>query len=620
MATLLRRFAPTPLQGYRLALTLLILGMVVLIWWTPAPGSFHARLQGVVYDSLLPRSTPAFDGRVVIVDIDDASLAAIGRWPWSRGVMAELVAQVRAAGASVIGIDVLFPEADDFAADTALAVQLAQPDVVGAVAFGFAAGASTHSDDHWPTATTEIGLASSLATQSLLDEPALGHITPLHDADHVIRRLYPLICEKQCVPTLALAMLQRWSDLSWHLEPGRLWQADRLCVASFCLSLNGDRTVSIPYHRVPVPPTIAAIDVLQGASPALDGAMVLIGTSAVGLGDLVATPFSATTPGVLVHASLLMGALDSVTWAELPGMSWWLTLLVLLVGLVVWPGTGRDRWWWLAAATVALLVLAMTLGLPHLGYWVQPLPVWGALTGGLLLLGMWQGSEVLRQRRWLYRAFAAYVPHEVIKTMVRHQLRPGELDAQRIEATVLFADIRGFTGLSEQLEPEQLVTLTNRLFTAISDEVHRHKGTLDKFMGDAVMAFWGAPLPLPDHAEWALRCATAVQGRLQTMQDELVASGFPPITMTIALESGPVAVGNFGSRQRRAYTVMGKTVNLAAHLQPMCVELGVTILCGPALCRRLPDRIRLLDPVSIRGIEGKQWVGTPVEAAQTHSN
>lgn len=611
MATFLRRLVPSPVQGYRLALTLWIVCMLGMTWLPPAPGGFHARLQGVIYDSLLPPSTPTPDARVVIIDIDEASLAAVGRWPWPREVMAGLVSQVRAAGAALVGIDVLFPEAESAAADAALARELAYENVIGAVTFGLtAAGAIVSADDSWPRATTRVGLAPALR------QDWAGHITPLHDPDHVIRRLYPVICDDDCVPTLALAMLQRWADLPWHLEPGGIGQADRVCVAAFCLALNGDGTVSIPYHRLPSLQAIPAVDVLQGALPfSLDGALVLVGTSAVGLGDLVATPLSATTPGVLVHATLLTAALDNVLWVELPGASWWLSLLVLLVGLVAWPDVGRDRWGWLAAAVVALLVIGLTLGLPRFGYWIQPLPAWGALVGGALLLGMWQGRELLRQRRWLYRAFAAYVPREVIRTMVRHQLQPGQLDAQRVDATVLFADIRGFTSLSERLEPEQLVALTNRVFTAISEEVHRHRGTVDKFMGDAVMAFWGAPLPLPDHAEWALQCATAIQIRLEDMQAELTEDGFPPITMTIALESGPVAVGNFGSRQRRAYTVMGKTVNLAAHLQPMCTELGVSILCGPALCRRSPDRVRLIGPVSIRGIDGRQTVGTPVKDA-----
>lgn len=608
MVTFRRHVVPTPLQAYRLISIVWMLCMLALIWLPPVPGGFHARLQGVVYDSLLPRSQLAPDARVVIVDINDASLAAIGRWPWPREVMAELVARIRAAGAVLVGVDVLFPESDSQVADTALAKQLAQEDVVGAVAFGFAAGVAVRQGDLWPLATAQIGLAPAL------QQADVGHITPLHDPDHVIRRLYPVICEERCIPTLALAMLQRWSDMTWHLEPGGIGQPDRVCVASFCLSLNSDGTVSIPYHHLPPLQSVAAADVLQQAPPLpLDGAMVIVGTSAVGLGDLVATPLSATTPGVLIHAALLTAALDSVTWVELPGASWWLTLLVWLVWLVAWPGLARDRWGWLAAAAVALLVGAVTSGLPRLGYWVQPLPAWGAMAGGVLLLGMWQAGELLRQRRWLYRAFAAYVPHEVIKTMVRNQLQPGQLDAQRVDATVLFADIRGFTRLSEQLEPEQLVALTNRLFTAISEEVHRHKGTLDKFMGDAVMAFWGAPLPLPDHAEWALRCAAAIQSRLESMQTELERNGFPPIVMTIALESGPVAVGNFGSRQRRAYTVMGKTVNLAAHLQPMCAELEVDILCGPALCQSLPDKIEQIGVVAIRGIEGEQIVGTPIK-------
>lgn len=607
---------------YRAVTVLLIFLLVWLVWLSPQQGSFYARLQGLVYDGLMPRVLPENDPRVVIVDIDEHSLSTVGRWPWPREVVAELIARLRLSQAAVIGVDVLFPEPSEITADAALSRQLSQPDVVAPVTFGMEnvpwnnvlAGHEFTEDSNrdikalavWPLATLKVGLAQTLSAA------AVGHITPLYDSDHVIRRIHPVICmDDECYSMLALRMLESWTGqpLEYMTSGG----AARLCVGSFCLALNTDNTLSIPYHHPSRFRQLSASEVLaeDGMHPELLGALVLIGTSAVGLGDQVATPLSVTTPGVEIHAKVLAAALDNFVWAQLPLSQALLTALIVsvLVLVMLWPGSGAL----LKTATCTWLVclLMFSLLLPGYGYWLHPAPLWGALFVAVLLVAIWQGVVLLRQRRQMYRAFASYVPHEVIKTLLRKNLRPEQLDAQRVEVTVLFADIRGFTAISERLEPEQLVDLTNHLFTAINEEVHRHRGTLDKYMGDAVMAFWGAPLPQSDHALLALQCADAIQHRLKSMGDWLSRRAYPDIHMTIGMESGPVAVGNFGSRQRRAYTIMGKTVNLAAHLQPMCTELGVDILCGPELCRRFPDRLRILGSMNVRGIEQAQLVGCP---------
>src|SRR5690606_25091296 len=191
--------------------------------------------------------------------------------------------------------------------------------------------------------------------------------------------------------------------------------------------------------------------------------------------------------------------------------------------------------------------------LPRFSFWLNALPFWAACGFALLLISVREVCLALSPRRKIYRAFAAYVPPVVLRSLVRQGLGPDKLDAQRADVTVFFADIQGFTSLSEQLEPEQLVEITNHLFSEITEEIHRHKGTLDKFMGDAVMAFWGAPLAQDDHPELAVKCAMAVVDRVNQLEPWLAARGYPRIRMTMGLESGVVTVGNLGSRQRRAY-------------------------------------------------------------------
>jgi len=592
-----------PRHFYRGIGLALMLAIVVLTWLEPEPGSLHARLRGLAYDTILPKASPRPDPRVVIVDIDEESLAQEGRWPWPRDRIAALVERLREGEPAVIGLDILFPEAGDPAGDAALARQLAAPEVVSAVAFALDSPGAAG-----PAPSAMAALAPSLGGGHV----SLGHITPLHDPDHVIRRVHPEICTERCYFTLAIAMMTNWSGVAPALSDASLGR--QLCVGSFCQRLNPDGSLSIPFHYPGRFARLPAADVLAGNIPTdrLQGSMVLVGTSAVGLGDLVATPLAANTPGVELHALLLAALMDNFHWAELPHGDALTTLglMLLLLATLAWPAITTPVK--MAGTLLAITLAGLPLVAPIFGYWLNPLPVWSAGLAVGLLWGGWELYLVLSQRRRIYRSFAAYVPPVVLRNLVKQGLGPDQLDAQRADVTVFFADIQGFTALSERLEPEQLVEITSHLFSEITEEVHRHRGTLDKFMGDAVMAFWGAPLPLYNHPQLALDCALAVDRRLRAMGPWLASRGYPEIRMTMGLESGTVTVGNLGSRQRRAYTIMGKTVNLAAHLQQQCKAVGLGILCGPELCARLPpERVQRLEPTEIRGIEGPQVIGFP---------
>jgi len=597
-------------RSHYLYISTVALATLLALWLalsTPAQGSFHGRLQGLAYDTMLPRGPARPDRRILIVDIDEQSLQAIGRWPWPRETLAALLERIQGSGPAVIGLDILLPEPGDPAGDRALAAQLKHSNVVAATAFALPELSAQPTGSPGLVASDAAGLAPSLAGASV----KLGHITPLHDADFVIRRVAPVICHGECYHTLAAAMLAQWGGVPPGIDPA---DKSRFCVGGFCLRLNSDGTLSVPYHHPSRFEYLPAVDVLrqQPGLASLEGAMVLVGTSAAGLGDRVATPRSASLPGVEIHALILAAMLDGMAWSQFPHDRIGSSVAVALMGLLAlcWPWLGPR--WRLAAALGWASCLTFSLGIPHLGYWMDPLPLWLILIALAGCVGSWEVGRVLSQRRKIYRAFAAYVPPVVLRSLVRQGLGPDKLDAQRADVTVFFADIQGFTSLSEQLEPEQLVEITNHLFSEITEEIHRHKGTLDKFMGDAVMAFWGAPLAQDDHPELAVKCAMAVVDRVNQLEPWLAARGYPRIRMTMGLESGVVTVGNLGSRQRRAYTVMGKTVNLAAHLQQQCKELGQPLLCGPTLCDRLDNRrITRLPPVAIRGIEGLQSIGYP---------
>ncbi|MGD9662879.1 MAG: CHASE2 domain-containing protein [Porticoccaceae bacterium] len=592
---------------------------LALTWRQPASNSFYGRISGLAYDLSLPQTAKKSEPRIVIVDIDEHSLASEGRWPWPREKTARLIESITAAGAAVVGLDILFPEPGEPEGDALLAQQLAQPNVVGAVAFALADDPLHAKPSHTSSPQNSqrrewlpsgmAGLSPSLNSADV----ALGHISPLYDADYVIRRIPPSICTNNCYDTLAIAMLSRW--LGKNPEWRQTFFGNLFCVDRYCQRLNPDGSLSVAFHAASHFATLSATEILSTPNriELLNDALVLVGTSAVGLGDRVSTPLSASTPGVEIHALALAASLNNIYWSQLPWSRTLVSILVLVTGLLAagWPWLNRGGHLG-GTATVALGVAA-TIALPQFGFWINALPFWAACLFTLLLISGREVFLALSQRRKIYRAFAAYVPPVVLRTLARQNLNPDKLDAQRADVTVFFADIQGFTALGEKLEPEQLIEITSHLFSGITEEIHRNKGTLDKFMGDAVMAFWGAPLPQKNHPELALDCALAVEKKLAQMAPWFEARGYPKIRMTMGLESGVVTVGNLGARQRRAYTIMGKSVNLASHLQQQCRQIGHDILCGPELCRRLAEsgRIQLLPATIIRGLKEPQVIGYP---------
>jgi len=593
------------------AVSLAVMAMfLALTWHQPGSNSLYGKISGLAYDISLPETAQRSDANIVIVDIDEHSLAMEGRWPWPREKIARLIEKIRVSNAAVVGLDILFPEPGEVEGDALLAEQLAQSNVVGAVAFALDESSPPQNNQHreWlPSGMA--GLSPSLNSANV----ALGHISPVYDADFVIRRVPPSICTHSCYDTLAMAMLSRWLGMAPELRKS-FW-GEQLCVGSYCQRLSPDGSLSVPFHFNHRFVTISATEILStpDAIAGLNEALVLVGTSAVGLGDRVSTPLSASTPGVEIHSLIIAASLENFYWSQLPWSRTLVSILVVVTGLLAagWPWLNLG--WRLSGIGAVALGVAATLTLPHFSFWLNALPFWGTCLFVLILISGREVFLALSQRRKIYRAFAAYVPPVVLRTLARENLSPDKLDAQRADVTVFFADIQGFTALGEKLEPEQLIEITSHLFSGITEEIHRNKGTLDKFMGDAVMAFWGAPLPQKNHPELALDCALAVEKKLAQMAPWFEARGYPKIRMTMGLESGVVTVGNLGARQRRAYTIMGKSVNLASHLQQQCRQIGHDILCGPELCRRLAEsgRIQLLPATIIRGLKEPQVIGYP---------
>ncbi|MDH3895365.1 MAG: adenylate/guanylate cyclase domain-containing protein, partial [Chromatiales bacterium] len=253
---------------------------------------------------------------------------------------------------------------------------------------------------------------------------------------------------------------------------------------------------------------------------------------------------------------------------------------------------------------VALVVLFVANVWAFARGWVVPLAASEVLVAGLFVTHTAYGYFVeSRGRRALSALFGQYVPPELVREMASNPRRFGMQTVSR-DMTVLFADVRGFTGIAEDLEPPELSLLMNEFLTVMTRVIHRHRGTIDKYMGDAVMAFWGAPVPDPEHARNAMRAAFEMHGAMQSLLPRFRKQGWPELGVGIGLNSGQMRVGNMGSEFRIAYTVLGDAVNLGARIESLTREYGVTVAVGQQTREALPDIGCLeLDIVRVRGKE-----------------
>ncbi|QGZ43004.1 CHASE2 domain-containing protein [Pseudoduganella flava] len=631
------------------------------------------------------RVEPAeLDPRVVIVDIDDRSLAQVGRFPWSRDVMARLVTQLtHEYGVAAVGFDVSFPEPDNSSGygvlqglaegelkdvpglerqlarlqprmdyDGLLAQALAgQPVVLGYATSGSGAkgvlppAAFTVASLNGRTldAYTTPGYEANIARLQQAARGA-GIFSVLPDRDGVVRSTpllqrigdgyYPTLS----LATVAAALNARAIAPLWEGTVDTLSAAQRASGGVDAIALfHPDGAIRIPVgegltttvqFRGPGGPSggafryVSAVDVLHGAVPrdALAGVIVLVGTTAAGLNDLRATPVSAVYPGVEVHANLIKSILDGSFKARPDFAAAAELLQVLAVGVLLAVALAV-----LAPAWSMLLAVATALAVAWLNYWLYSahdavlnvaMPL--LLIVALFVLNVaWGYFFEVRRGRALVSRFGEYVAPELVAEMAENPERYS-MDGESRELTVMFVDVRGFTTISEGLPPKELREYINRYLTAMSEDIRdSHRGTLDKYIGDAVMAFWGAPVPFADHAYRGVATALLMQATAARLNDEFVRRGWPALAIGIGLNSGLMHVGDMGSSIRRAYTVMGDAVNLGARLEGITKVYSVGICVGAATRAAAPQfAYRELDLVRVKGKHEPVAIFEPVALEQ----
>lgn len=559
--------------------------------------------------------------RVVIVDIDEGSLARIGAWPWSRQRMAELLDKLAAAGAGPVAFDIAFPDARP--GDAVLAESLRRNPAVLAQIFSLEQ--VTPAAGELQGAMAGIGCAQPIpeAAGYIGNTPALksaaGHITPRISADGAVRKLPALVCyDGKAYPALGIATLLQATDahdgftLSSRgglLEPAWRLSHPVLPGAGIPLDRNGDIRLSYRLARQDFI-SIPAADVLEGRAPAhlLRGAWVLVGATAFGLGDVVPTPHGGAVGGVEVHAQFISSLLDdrlpyTPNGATLFGVG----LALLGGGLCLLVAAGARRLpapeggrrspiqlpvWALpiAAISFSLLLLAAHVGL-LLGRnlwigWASPASF--VLFAGLLLAAV-EHARTRFERERLFGNLSAYLPAPVAREIAFNEVT-GAIEAERREISVLFVDIRNFSAYCEGRPPDETAALLQAFFTTVARVVKAHGGVIEEYVGDAVMAIWNAPLPCPDHTARAYAAGNALVEACSRLFPEIPPPGLEPLAVGVGIETGEALVGSFGPADRRTHAALGETVTVASRLTAMTGELAHALLVGERAAERLAAR------------------------------
>ena len=608
------------------------------------------------YDHRLLQTMPGgVDDRIVIVDIDEKSLAEVGRWPWGRNKVAQLTDQLfDHYGVAVVGFDVVFAEPDTSSGllelealargalsnDAGFKKALSQsrtkldydallssrfkerPLVLGYYFSNDVGGKSRTSGLLPPPVLTKDAFKGGIATVPIktgygANIPVLqqaarigGHFNPDPDQDGATRRV-PMLQEYQgeYYESLSLAVLRAMfgqPEIVPGFPPGKDAMLEWLQVADLRIPVDSSATALIPYRGYQGSfQYISAADILHGKTPkkVMEGAIVLVGTTAPGLMDLRSTPVSAVYAGVEIHANMIAGILDNrikhapayAQGAELASLAVGGVLLALLL-----PFLG-PLW----SLTLTASLLAVAGGVNYMAWrsgLVLPLASQLLLFPTLYAFNASYGFLVeSRTKRQITGLFGQYVPPQIVSTMSRDPKR-FTMEAESREMTVLFADVVGFTTISEAMTPKELSLFMNEYLTAMTAIIYEHGGTVDKYIGDAIMAFWGAPLNDPDHALHAVEAAIAMQQRMVTLQEEMTARGFPEIKIGIGINSGQMRVGNMGSSFRVAYTVMGDAVNLSSRLEGLTRQYDTWIIAGQETEKLVTGCIwRELDLVRVKG-------------------
>ncbi len=648
----------------RLVLSLLILLALLIDTSDLYNYPFVRKLENWTYDARLNFTLlGSRDDNVVIVDIDETSLAKVGRFPWKRDKLATLVDNLfDHYQINTLGFDIVFAEKDESSGlqafeglaqnelrqnreflqtlerikpslnyDRLFADSMRNRNIVLGYYFksnlqegeqektGQLPPAITKMDDIWNKRlpiNKAIGYGANLA-QLQKAAPSGGYFdNPFVDSDGVFRRV-PLIQNYKgyLYSSLALATtraatgnpgLELLVESDGTQSAQDYYALESMKLGNYTIPVDHNGAVYVPYRgKLGSFPYVSAYKILDKSADLsiLKNKIVLLGTSAPGLLDLRSTPVQNVYPGVEVHANIISGILNQTIKHKPAWVIGYEFVLLLIVAIAV-----ALVLTFLSPAFAALSSLGITVLVLFGTMWAWSNNLILPLASPLLLISLLFTVHMTygffiesRGKRQLAQTFGQYIPPELVDEMV-HTSSEFSMEGESREMTVLFSDVRGFTTISEGLDPKQLTQLMNALLTPMTRVIHKNRGTIDKYMGDAIMAFWGAPLNDPEHARHALYAAFDMMKELTIMQQDFKDKGWPPVNIGIGLNTGVMNVGNMGSEFRVAYTVLGDAVNLGSRLEGLTKAYGVDIIVSETTRDAVDEFIfRELDLVRVKG-------------------
>jgi adenylate cyclase len=664
-------------HGVRILLSVAIILLMLLNASGVLNLSSINRLENFTYDTRLNMlMSGKVDERIVIIDIDEKSLKEQGRWPWGRNKLASLVDKLfDDYHVKVLGFDVVFAEKDEssglksledikaryLSSDPAFSQAIdklrptldydqifanslknrnvvlgffflrdAKASVSGALPQpAFVDGSFKGKNIKFMEAT---GFGANLSVlQSNVN--TAGHFNPDPDQDGISRKVPMLIkYDGKMYEALSVAVARAAMAGSVNVSGDKIEAvyAEGLGVGK---RYSGLEWLKLSSHKIPVDEQVSALipyrgpqgsfryvsatDVLNNkVDPAtLKNKIVLLGTTAAGLMDLRATPVQNIYAGVEIHANMIAGILDN-NIKEHPAYTLGAEfLMLLLVGLflALMLPLLSPLWATLLTFATTICVIALNLSAWQQANLVLPLASLLVMIASIYIINMSYGFFVeSRGKRQLAGLFGQYVPPELVDEMAKNP-ESYSLEGESREMTVLFSDVRGFTTISEGLDPKELTQLMNAFLTPMTHIIHDNRGTIDKYMGDAIMAFWGAPLPDANHAKHALKAAIGMIVALDKLQQDFATKGWPPINIGVGLNTGEMIVGNMGSAFRMAYTIMGDAVNLGSRLESLTKNYGVHIIVSEFTKAQVPEfAYRELDVVRVKGKDKPVAIFEPI--------
>jgi adenylate cyclase len=564
-----------------------------------------ARLKS--FDLIQKYDTPTVSEDVVIVEIDEKSIEQNGQWPWKRTILADVIWRLREAGAGIIVLPILFSEDDRLGGDMDLAQALVQNGIVIAQT-----GTTQTNKNAVPRGVAKIGdplpwlfeWPGMLGPIPLLGDnvDGVGVVNTTPEIDGVVRRL-PLLMRvgKEVYPSVALEVIRvAVGDPSYQVKASE-GGVIALRVPKF-KTIKTDQYARIWLRWNKEFPTFSITDDFSSVS----GKTVIIGNTAQGISTIIATPNSEQYSHIAMAVSLQtvingenIVRLDTATFLEYVAAGVLAVIIILLAGFAPY---------WLVGAVLLTVWSGTAYGAYF--YFVKHLQLWDA--SWIILVTTITGFHAVFNR--FVKEFGL---KQQIKKQFEHYLDPGmvkklqkdpsllKLGGEKRDMTFLFCDIRGFTPISEKYKgnPEGLTKLINRFLTRMTDVIIANGGTIDKFMGDCIMAFWNAPIEDPDHEQHAVQAAIDMQEELSKLNVQLAEEELPTIAIGIGINTGEALVGNMGSDQRFDYSVIGDAVNVAARLESSSKTLGKTVVVGDRTYKaaKYDYNFDYIDSITVKG-------------------